>query len=128
VNWDYDAFQLRHARAAKRIARCRGGVNAGGAGPDKVDLVVSRGDVGAMLRREGYHEREDMNDDDSTTAQGRQGRSWIVIYSPDKLCPACPELFNLTGLQAGGRGGWQADLAQVRAGLPRDQFFFLLGR
>ena len=91
---------------------------------------MSREDVGALLRREGYHERDAMNDDDSTIAQGGQGRSmpWIVIYSPDKLCPACPELFNSTGLQAGGLGGWQADLAQVRAGLPRDQFFFLLGR
>ena len=47
----------------------------------------------------------------------------MVVYSPDKLCPACPELFNSTAHEQGGHGrGWRADLAQVRAGLPVTSF------
>ena len=60
--------------------------------------------------------------------QGGRGRGWMVVYSPDKLCPACPSLFNSTAHEIAPRGsGWLEDLRRVRADLPRDQFFFLLG-
>ena len=130
MDWDYEAFLRRHAGAAERVARLQGrGTRVGEAvDEDQVDLIASREDVRALLLREGYREREEEAVDSSSAGQG-EARSWMVVYSPDKLCPACPELFNSTAHEQGGHGrGWRADLAQVRAGLPRDQFFFMLGR
>ena len=72
-------------------------------------------------------------------------RAWMVIYSPDKLCPACPVLFkslherNASISIAGGTGAGAGagclqrlpalqSLQSLRHSLPRDQFFFVLGR
>jgi len=101
---------------------------------------VSKEDVAALLRGEGYPSSILGDDDDVESGrrgeegeglaagQGGRGRGWMVVYSPDKLCPACPSLFNSTEHEIAPRGsGWLEDLRRVRADLPRDQFFFLLG-
>ena len=110
LDWDYDAFFSRHPRAQTKVEWER---EASG-GPE---VLVSKEQVAALLDRDG--------------AGGRG--AWMVIYSPDKLCPACGLLFDASnsksGPAAGGGGhGWRRVVCEWRETLPRDQFFFLLGQ
>ena len=111
LDWDYDAFFSRHPRAQTKVEWER---EASG-GPE---VLVSKEQVAAFLDGDG--------------AGGRG--AWMVIYSPDKLCPACGLLFDASNSKsgpaaAGGGGhGWRRVVCEWRETLPRDQFFFLLGQ
>jgi hypothetical protein len=137
VDWDFTSFVARHPSCMSELGAILNDEGRGGSEQDseEVKRVVSEADVRALLDGQ---DAVDGGKEDSLEAEGRREEVPMVVYSPDKLCPACPPLFNRSvndlGVDTAERwtvGGRNLEglglVDAIRKGLRADSFFFLLG-